>query len=113
VGFNDEEPEPEPVPVAADDASDSAAEEDEDEDTGGDADEPAPTGPDPAEVAARMEALAAAYTRFEKAYGKGGPDAKATLKAREEIAAIFVTLKLPLPLTDALVRKLRDAVNQV
>jgi len=35
------------------------------------------------------------------------------LKAREEIAATFVTLKLPLPLTDALVKKLRDAVGQV
>src|SRR5690606_36050164 len=113
VGFNDEEPEPEPVPVAADDAIDSDAEEDEDEDTGGDADEPAPTGPDPAEVAARMEAMAAAYARFEKAYAKGGPAAKAALKAREEIAATFVTLKLPLPLTDALVKKLREAVNQV
>ena len=113
VGFNDEEPEPEAAPVAADDDADTEVEEDEDEETGGDADEPAPTGPDPAEVAARMEALAAAYTRFEKAYAKGGPEAKAALKAREEIAAIFVTLKLPLPLTDALVKKLRDAVNQV
>ena len=116
VGFNDEEPEPEPAPAAAAndaDSDDSDADEDEDEDDSGDADEPAPTGPDPAEVAARMEALGAAYARFEKAYAKGGPDAKAALKAREEIAAIFVTLKLPLPLTDALVRKLRDAVNQV
>ncbi|WP_449446843.1 RNA polymerase sigma factor RpoD [Thermomonas brevis] len=116
VGFNDEEPEPEPAPVAAADDADNAdsdADEDEDEDDSSDTDEPAPTGPDPAEVAARMEALGAAYARFEKAYAKGGPDAKAALKAREEIAAIFVTLKLPLPLTDALVRKLRDAVNQV
>ena len=114
VGFNDEEPEPEPAPapVAADEDADSEADEDEDEDTG-DADEPAPTGPDPAEVAARMEAMAAAYARFEKACAKGGPDAKAALKAREEIAATFVTLKLPLPLTDALVKKLREAVNQV
>jgi len=112
VGFNDEEPEPEPAPVVAEVDADADVEEDEDEDTGGDADEPAPTGPDPAEVAARMEAMAAAFARFEKAYAKGGPDAKGALKAREEIAAIFVTLKLPLPLTDALVKKLREAVNQ-
>ncbi len=114
VGFNDEEPEPEPAPapVAADDDADTEADEDEDEDTG-DADEPAPTGPDPAEVAARMEAMGAAFNRFEKACAKGGPDAKGALKAREEIAAIFVSLKLPLPLTDALVKKLREAVNQV
>ena len=113
VGFNDEEPEPEPAPVVAEVDADAEVEEDEDEDTGGDADEPAPTGPDPAEVAARMEALGAAYTRFEKACAKGGPAAKAALKAREEIAAIFVSLKLPLPLTDALVKRLREAVNQV
>ena len=113
VGFNDEEPEPEPAPVVAEVDTDTEVEEDEDEDTGGDADEPAPTGPDPAEVAARMEALGAAYARFEKACAKGGPAAKAALKAREEIAAIFVSLKLPLPLTDALVKRLREAVNQV
>src|SRR5690606_25196021 len=50
---------------------------------------------------------------FLKAYAKGGPTAKAALKAREEMAATFVTLKLPLPLTDTLVKKLRDVVTQV
>ncbi len=115
VGFNDGEPEPEEVPAPAEADADADAEVDEDEDDTAtdEADEPAPTGPDPAEVAARMEALAAAYARFEKAHAKGGPTAKAALKAREEIAAIFVTLKLPLPLTDTLVKKLRDAVNQM
>ncbi|MCR6495150.1 RNA polymerase sigma factor RpoD [Thermomonas sp. S9] len=113
VGFNDEEPEPEDLPVAEIDVSaDAEAEDDEDaDDAGGEADEPAPTGPDPAEVAARMEALAAAFARFEKAWAKGGPAGKAALKAREEMAATFVTLKLPLPLTDALVKNLREAVN--
>ncbi len=112
VGFNDGEPEPEPVPVAPVEADD-AAEDEEDDAADGEADEPAPTGPDPAEVAARMEALAAAYSRFQKGYAKQGPEAKAVLKARAEIAEIFMTLKLPLPLTDTLVRKLRDVVNQV
>ncbi|MFN7183865.1 MAG: RNA polymerase sigma factor RpoD [Thermomonas haemolytica] len=113
VGFNDEEPEPEELPVAEIDESAAAdAEDDEDaDDTGGEADEPAPTGPDPAEVAVRMEALGSAYARFEKAWAKGGPAGKATLKAREEMAAIFVTFKLPLPLTDALVKNLRESVN--
>ncbi|MBV2208612.1 MAG: RNA polymerase sigma factor RpoD [Thermomonas sp.] len=113
TGFNDEEPEPEPAP-AADEPEDSDAEVDEDEDdAGGEADEPAPTGPDPVLVAERMDALQAAYGRFQKAYAKSGADAKPTLKAREEVAEIFVTLKLPLPLTDALVNKLRDAVGSV
>ena len=61
VGFNDGEPEPEPVPVVpAPVEADDAAEEDEDEAADGEAEEAGPTGPDPAEVAARMEALAAA-----------------------------------------------------
>ncbi|WP_256645881.1 RNA polymerase sigma factor RpoD [Thermomonas paludicola] len=112
VGFNDEEPEPEPAPVVEVTESEEADEDDDDTATD-DADEPGPTGPDPVEVAARMDAMAAAYARFQKAYAKGGADAKAALKAREDIAAIFVTFKLPLPLTDVLVRRLRDVVNQV
>ena len=94
-----------------------AAERDEDEDDDEDGDdaeeEAAPTGPDPVEVAARMEALAAACAKFQKSYAKNGPSAKSVLKAREEIAEIFTSLKLPLGLTDTLVRKLRDVVNQV
>ncbi|MCL6619057.1 RNA polymerase sigma factor RpoD [Thermomonas hydrothermalis] len=115
VGFNDEEPEPEELPAAEfDPDAEPAVDEDEEEEVeAAEIDEPAPTGPDPAEVATRMEALKAAYAKFQKAYAKGGPDAKATQKAREEMAAIFVTFKLPLPLTDALVKNLREAVNQV
>ena len=97
VGFNDEEPEPEVVPVV--DEADAEA-DDDDDGADAEADEPAPTGPDPVEVAARMEAMGAAYARFVKAVAKGGPDAKPALKAREEMAAVFVTFKLPLPLTD-------------
>ncbi|WP_240095470.1 RNA polymerase sigma factor RpoD [Thermomonas flagellata] len=116
VGFNDEEPPAEDVPVALAEAEVEAEVDDEDEDAeegAGEADEPAPTGPDPAEVAARMEALAAAHARFAKAHAKHGPEAKPVLKARAEMAEIFVTFKLPLALTDALVKKLRDVVNQV
>jgi RNA polymerase primary sigma factor len=89
--------------------------DDEDADVEGDdgAEEAGPTGPDPLEVAARMEAIAAAYARFQKGYAKNGPSAKAVLKAREDIAEVFMTLKLPLGLTDTLVRKLREVVNQV
>ena len=117
VGFNDlEEPAPEaPVAADADDASsadDSDDDEDEDGD-GGDAEEAGPTGPDPAEVARRMEALAELYGKFQKAYAKGGAEAKPVVKLREEMAEIFTTFKLPLPLTDTLVRKLRDVVGQI
>ncbi len=111
VGFLDaEEPVAEaPVPVAEADEVDEADEED----AGDDAEEAGPTGPDPLEVAARMEAMGAAFARFQKSYAKNGPSAKPVLKAREDIAEVFMTLKLPLGLTDTLVKQLRDVVNQV
>ncbi len=112
VGFNDVEEPVEEIPVAeiAEDALEEEAEEDEDDDA---AEEAGPTGPDPAEVARRMEALAEGYLKFQKAYAKQGPANKAVAKMREEMAELFVTLKLPLPLTDTLVRKLREVLGQV
>ena len=119
VGFTDglDEPEPPAAPEApeaanATAATDDDAAEDEDEDDSS-TDEPAPTGPDPAEVARRMEEMAAAYAKFQKAVAKGGPEAKPALKLREEMAATFTSFKLPLPLTDVLVKKLRDVVGEI
>src|SRR6478672_6925910 len=114
VGFNDGEPEPVPEPVVIVPEDDAEADDADDaEEATDEADEPGPTGPDPLEVAARMEAMGAAFARFQKAYAKGGPTAKPALKAREEIAEVFVTFKLPLPLTDVLVRRLREVVGSV
>ncbi|GAB3102557.1 RNA polymerase sigma factor RpoD [Lysobacter terrae] len=114
VGFLDAEPEPEPVPVAV---AEVAAEEDEDDDVEVAGDDEAadegPTGPDPVEVAARMEKIADAWGRFEKGYAKHGPSHKTVVKAREEMAEVFVTLKLPLGLTDTLVKNLRDVQNHI
>src|SRR5690606_24765797 len=117
VGFTDgldEEPEPamaaDPEPAAAKDDVDADEDEDEDDTT---TDEPAPTGPDPLEVARRMEELASLYAKFQKAVAKGGPTARPALKLRDEMAAIFTGFKLPLPLTDVLVKKLRDVVGEI
>ncbi|MEN1928921.1 RNA polymerase sigma factor RpoD [Luteimonas sp. MJ250] len=99
-----------PDAKASDDDAD-ADEEDEKDDAA--AEETGPTGPDPAEVARRMEEMAANYAKFEKAVAKGGPTAKAALKLREEMAETFTSLKLPLPLTDVLVRQLRDVVGEI
>jgi len=110
VGFNDlEEEVPEPPVVAAsvEDADDDVEVEAADEEEAG------PTGPDPLEVARRMEALAACYVKFQKSFAKNGPSAKPVLKLREEMAEQFMTLKLPLPLTDTLVRKLREVLGQI
>ena len=84
-----DEPPPAPAPApetdttakdASKDDDDADAEEEEDDTT---ADEPAPTGPDPAEVAHRMEDMAANFAKFQKAVAKGGPTAKPALKLRE------------------------------
>ncbi|MEN1972839.1 RNA polymerase sigma factor RpoD [Luteimonas sp. MJ204] len=99
-----------PDAKASDDDAD--ADEDDDKDDAA-AEETGPTGPDPAEVARRMEEMAANYAKFEKAVAKGGPTAKAALKLREEMAETFTSLKLPLPLTDVLVRQLRDVVGEI
>jgi len=114
VGFNDVEEPAEEVPEAVE-ASDSDADSDDDDDDSGDdaAEETGPTGPDPEEVARRMQALADGYAKFKKAHAKSGPDNKAVTKIRTEMAEVFVTLKLPLALTDTLVRKLRDVVNEI
>ncbi len=113
VGFNDlsdEVPAPAaPAPVA-DDASDDSDSDDDADDTV--EEEAGPTGPDPAEVAARMEELAAAHAKFVKAHAAGA-DAATLGQLRQETSAIFVTLKLPLPLTDVLVNQLRNTMNAI
>ena len=112
VGFNDvEEAEALPVEEASAD-SDSDSDSDDDDGGGGDEDT-GPTGPDPAEVARRMEALGALYAKFQKTYAKNGASAKPVLKLRGEMADQFMTLKLPLPLTETLVRKLRDILGEI
>ncbi|MEI2453425.1 RNA polymerase sigma factor RpoD [Lysobacter firmicutimachus] len=116
VGFNDhldEEPEPPAAALPVDD--DAATEDDEDEvEAADDADaEETTSGPDPVEVAARMEAIADLHGKFLKAQVKNGAGHKTVTKLREDIAAVFVTLKLPLALTDTLMRNLRDVVGAI
>ena len=120
VGFNDliEEADAAATALAAAGpvaAADDEAVEDDDDDGDDDAteEEAGPTGPDPVEVATRMENLANEYAKFKKIYAKNGTEHKLVVKAREDMAAIFTTLKLPLPLTDALVTQLRGVVNGI
>ncbi|MGQ4582388.1 RNA polymerase sigma factor RpoD [Lysobacter sp. F60174L2] len=128
VGFLDmlDEPPPAPAPAAEkddkndkngkdakgkdDDDSDDDSDDDDDDDSSADE---GPTGPDPLIVTERFENLTSLYAKFEKAYAKHGPSHKSVVKLREEMAEIFVTLKLPLPLTDTLVRNMRDTVAEL
>src|SRR4249919_3574238 len=115
VGTEEEMAAAEAAKVEAAVALAEAAENGDDDDADDDAveEEAGPTGPDPLEVARRMEALAALHAKFQKSYAKNGPSAKPVLKLREEMAELFMTLKLPLNLTDTLVRKLRDVLGQI
>ncbi|GAB2496388.1 RNA polymerase sigma factor RpoD [Pseudoxanthomonas sangjuensis] len=115
IGFNDvEEPTGEiPVDDVEAGASDNDNDDEDEDDDVGDAEDTGPTGPDPEEVARRMQALADGYAKFKKSYAKNGPGHKAVAKLREEMAEVFVTLKLPLALTDALVKKVRDVLAQI
>ncbi|HHW4675252.1 MAG TPA: RNA polymerase sigma factor region1.1 domain-containing protein, partial [Xylella fastidiosa subsp. pauca] len=114
VGFNDLIEEDNSVTSSVDVTDESIVEVDEEDDDSVCNDEDAPTiGPDPAEVASRIESLSTEYAKFKKLYAKHGPEHKAVIKVREDVAAIFVTFKLSLPLTDLLVQQLQNIVNSV
>ncbi|ETE31256.1 RNA polymerase sigma factor RpoD [Xylella fastidiosa 32] len=114
VGFNDLIEEDNSVTSSVDVTDESIVEVDEEDDDSVGNDEDAPTiGPDPAEVASRIESLSTEYAKFKKLYAKHGPEHKAVIKVREDVAAIFVTFKLSLPLTDLLVQQLQNMVNSV
>ena len=111
-GFTDiEEPEAEAPPEIDVDAD--VVDVDTDDTAEGDDEGVAETGPDPAEVARRMEALKIGYDKFRKAHDKLGPADRKTIAAREEMAAEFLRLKLPAIQIDGLVRKLREVINAV
>jgi RNA polymerase primary sigma factor len=88
--------------------------EDEDEDEDGDDDESETvSGPDPAEVARRMELLREHYGKFQAGYAKHGGEHRATIKARDAMGEEFLKLKLPAVIIDEQVKKLREVVNRV
>ena len=109
VGFNDlVEEESAPAveeDTSANDSADGADEDESDDDESGSDEDAAPTGPDPEEVARRMDVLADLLAKFRKAHAKHGSEHKAVSKLREEMSEVFVTLKFPLPFTDVLVRQ--------
>jgi len=93
----------------------SAADKDDDDEGGENAEEAGPgeTGPDPVEVARRMEELRTLYVKFQKSAAKVGIDDKKTQKVRDLMAEAFLKLKLPAIMIDAFVRKLREVVTTV
>ncbi|WP_395793547.1 RNA polymerase sigma factor RpoD [Aquimonas sp.] len=113
TGFNDAiEEVPEIVAPVAEVSE--VEEEDDVEAVEGDEDaSPVDTGPDPAEVGRRMDAMRALQQKFHKSHGKAGPGDKKVIKLREEMAEIFLSLKLHANQMEGFVRKLREVVGEM
>jgi RNA polymerase primary sigma factor len=69
------------------------------------------TGPDPEELAARMNVIKRLYGRSLTALEKYGSKDKKTIKVQSELADQLMEIKLAPKLTDALVRNLRGSVS--
>ncbi|HVF34466.1 MAG TPA: RNA polymerase sigma factor RpoD [Candidatus Saccharimonadia bacterium] len=108
VGFTDVEPPPPPPPkvIPEPGEEEEAKKEGETEEAG-----PGETGPDPQEVARRMELLRTLYGKFQATHKKWGGEEKKTLKCRQMMGEEFLKLKLPAIMIDGMVKKLRDVVN--
>ena len=113
TGFLDLEAPAEEIPEVILDENAEIEEEAAEETEDGEETAAVDTGPDPAEVARRMEVLKTLYGKFQKTHSKYGPSDKKTLKVREEMAAEFLRLKLPLSQMDSFLRKLREVVNSI
>jgi len=114
AGFADQEIPAEEFGVAAPAAEidDADVEEDDEEETPADEDA-GPSGPDPAEVARRMDVLRELYGKFQKTADKYGITDKKSQKLRDKMAEEFLKLKLPSALIDGFVRKLREVVASI
>jgi RNA polymerase primary sigma factor len=96
----------EPIPQAKKptDAKDDD-DDDEEEETG-------PTGPDPDEVVDFFTRMGKLNARFVKLNDKHGPNYPRADKIREEMAEMFIHLKMPPKMVDHLVDRLRYTVSQ-
>ncbi|TDR42550.1 RNA polymerase RpoD-like sigma 70 subunit [Tahibacter aquaticus] len=117
AGFADvEEPQPaisEEMLEADDTAAAPAGKDEEDESAEGEEAGPGETGPDPQEVARRLDELRQAYGKFQKSAEKYGLADKKAQKLREQMAEGFLKLKLPAIMIDSFVKKLRDVVGNI
>ncbi|MBP6534326.1 MAG: RNA polymerase sigma factor RpoD [Arenimonas sp.] len=71
------------------------------------------TGPDPVEVARRMDVLADLHGKFLKAIDKNGLESDKTQKIRLTLADEVLRLKFPLVQTDSLLGRLREVIAEI
>jgi RNA polymerase primary sigma factor len=91
-------------------ASDADDDEDDDDDSSA---EPADTGPDPAEVARRMKKIGRLHKQIKALLVKEGPSDPKTRKARAQLTAEFMQLKLSPKMFEELSNNLRGTVSHI
>jgi len=92
-----------------DDKSDKDGDDEEEEE---EEEDPGPTGPDPEEVDAKFEEMAALYKKYIALNDKHGPGHKDAAKLQEKMAYIFLRIKYPAKMVDHLVDRLRYVVSR-
>ncbi|MBN8728680.1 MAG: RNA polymerase sigma factor RpoD [Xanthomonadales bacterium] len=94
-------------------AAEGESEGDEEEDSSDSEETTTDQGIDLVEVRRRMDELRDYYAKFQKVAEKHGRDDRKALKVRDEMAELFLRLKLPAIMIDSFVRKLREVVNTI
>ena len=101
-----------PVPVKEGAAAEASDDEEEDE-SGDDEEEEGDGGPDPEEAARRFTAVAEQQDKVLKALKKHGRGSKQATEELATLAELFMPIKLVPKQYDALVSKVRDALDRL
>ncbi|MBQ1557710.1 MAG: RNA polymerase sigma factor RpoD [Pseudomonas sp.] len=101
-----------PGPVKEGAAAEASDEEEEDE-SGDDEEEEGDGGPDPEEAARRFTAVAEQLEKARKALKKHGRGSKQAIEELATLAELFMPIKLVPKQYDALVTKVRDALDRL
>ena len=101
-----------PVPVKEGAAAEASDDEEEDE-SGDDEEEEGDGGPDPEEAARRFTAVAEQQDKVLKALKKHGRGSKQATEELATLAELFMPIKLVPKQYDALVTKVRDALDRL
>ncbi|OZB32698.1 MAG: RNA polymerase sigma factor RpoD [Pseudomonas sp. 34-62-33] len=100
-----------PVPVK--DGAAAEESDDEEEESGDDEEEEGDGGPDPEEAARRFTAVAEQQDKVLKALKKHGRGSKQAIEELATLAELFMPIKLVPKQYDALVTKVRDALDRL
>ncbi|MBD2840306.1 RNA polymerase sigma factor RpoD [Pseudomonas sp. JM0905a] len=103
----------EPVDLKDDSASAKDKDEDEDEESESDEEEEGDGGPDPEEALRRFTAVSDQLDKAKKALKKHGRDSKQATEELLALAELFMPIKLVPKQFDALVEKVRSALDRV